>query len=111
MAERSTPLGNYLFPYWWVDRNLCNWKKGKQLITRLSRTSESSGLPPTIAKDRRVTEEGQELLCIRSDAALEEDSSAILKNATLQASHPVRQGNLGDKEKPTGVRGWCDGPG
>ena len=68
-----------------------------------------------MAKDRQVTAEGQDLPCIRSDAAAEDGSTDVPRDVSRQtstvvsrdapqcASHPAKPDKAEDKERPSGV--------
>ena len=55
----------------WVDTHLCRWNPGKPLISGRRKTQPTSTVQstPGMAKDRRVVVEGQDLMCLRTDAA------------------------------------------
>ena len=56
----------------WVDTHLCRWNPGKPLISGRRKTKPPTSTvqsTPGMAKDRRVVVEGQDLLCLRTDAA------------------------------------------
>ena len=56
------------FPLVWIDRHLQSFIQGKEL--RFKIPSQAPEISTTsIARDRRVTIEGQDLPCLRSDAA------------------------------------------
>ena len=56
------------FPLGWIDRHLQSFIQGKELRFKIpSQAPEIS--TTTMARDRRVTIEGQDLPCLRSDAA------------------------------------------
>lgn len=61
------------FPINWIDSHLKSFREGTHLQVRRAQPTPSAGSIATMAKDRRVTVEGQDLPCIRSDAA---DSSS-----------------------------------
>ena len=54
-----------------VDTHLCRWNSGKPLISGRRKTKPTSTVQstPGMAKDRRVVVEGQDLPCLRTDAA------------------------------------------
>ena len=55
----------------WVDTHLCRWNPGKPLISGRRKTKPTSTIQstPGMAKDRLVVVEGQDLPCLRTDAA------------------------------------------
>ena len=55
----------------WVGTHLCRSKPGKPLISGCRKTNPTSTIQftPGMAKDRRVVVEGQDLPCLRTDAA------------------------------------------
>lgn len=77
-------MANLFFPINWVDSHLVSWKQGTELrIRRPTATATSASC--SMAKDRRVTIEGQDLPTIRSDAA---DSAGLPDTHKLVAEKP-----------------------
>ena len=72
------------FPTSWIDSHLTSFIEGKRLRLRRSRASAAETSTSTMVKDRRVAVEGQDLPCVRSDAA---DSATTAQAREGDRSH------------------------
>ena len=75
----------------WIDHRLCRWKKGKHLQIRRPKASSSSTVTSSMAKDHRITIDGQDLPCIRSDAASTSDGTGMECQPSISRDDPVPQ--------------------
>ena len=81
----------------WIVRHLCSWEKGKHLQIRRPKVSSSSTVTSSMAKDRRITIDGQDLPCNRSNAASTSDGTGTEYQPSISRDDPVPQ------ERPTQV--------